>query len=591
MCGICGIYSFSGIGEISKESLLKMNNALAHRGPDGSGTYHDKEIALGHRRLSIIDLDNGQQPMTNEDKSVCVVFNGEIYNYKVLRQKLLKKGYKFRTESDTEAIVHAWQEYGKDCVDYLEGMFAFAVWDCKTRKLLLVRDRLGIKPLYYTHVKDQFLFASEIKALLAHPQVKVEVNISSVPVYLFSTSIVNGNTMFKNIYSLEAGNRMTIVKDSFNIDQYWDLKPNSIKHEADSFEVCKQNIYKMLVHSVEQHTVSDVPIASLLSGGVDSSLVSALAAEYVNGPLMTYTMEYKRNAGIYEKESDIYYARMLADEYEFNYNELIFDANDYQDCFDKATWQVEKPIEFTTPSSYLLYQSVSKKNKVVLTGEGADELFGGYYFFLNEAKSGEITEYPWAPYYHEVSAIINPDLEKQTGYPEVINSNLQGMLARFDSDDYLNKVLYLFIKIYLQEMLERQDKTSMASGVEARVPFLDHHLVEYVINLPSQYKFGYQDEKYLLRESMRNIIHKAILNRKKKPFPFPVDAATMYQQIKKANNLVQSKTSPVSYYFLQQETQNFFSRSNQFKALDSLALFRTSHAIIALDTWHKSYGI
>lgn len=574
-----------------------MTNTMIHRGPDDSGLYIDEFIGLGHRRLSIIDILGGKQPMTNEDKTIWVTYNGEIYNYQTLKSQLLKKGHEFKTNCDTEVIVHAFEEYGTQCILKFNGMFAFALWDSRNEMLFLARDRLGIKPLYYAMSGGAFLFASEIKAILRHPAIKAEVEINSIPEYLFCTSLLNGNTMFKNIYSLPAGHSLIFKNKSKHINKYWDIKLKNIQDEEFSFEQYKEQIYSILDDSVRMRLMSDVPFGSLLSGGLDSSLISALATRYVKTNLKTFSMEYSQNMELSRSNSDTEYAGMMAHTLQTDHKEFIFEPKEYHDVLKDVTWHTEKPVELTTPSLYLLHKNLKEHVTVVLSGEGADELFGGYFFFLKEAQKNQLnrlnqlTEFPWAPYFEEVSMLLNVDIEKQTNFRENLKSTVCDLLNRFETDDFLNRVLCLFIKIYLLEMLERQDKTSMAWSVEARVPFLDHRLVECVVNIPSKYKIRNGTEKHILRESFRRLIPQEVIDRKKKPFPFPVDPKSVYNQKNIANELVQSGNSRIANYFNKKETNDFFNRKNAFEGIDSLAIFRTSHAMIALELWHQAFGV
>ena len=590
MCGICGIYNFNSYQPIVKDNLVRMNNSMVHRGPDDSGYYIEKHIGFGHRRLSIIDIQNGKQPMSNEDNTIWITYNGEIYNYQNIKDFLAKKGHKFKTNCDTEVIVHAYEEFGTDCVLQFNGMFSFAIWDSNNEILFLARDRLGIKPLYYSISNGTFVFASEIKALLQHPSIKSEVEINSIPEYLFCTSILNGNTMFKNIYSIEAGHKLVFKNKTKHITQYWDITLENIHEEELSIEQYKQQISTLLEDSVRMRIMSDVPFGSLLSGGLDSSLISAFATKFVNKKLRTFSMEYSKNIEMGQSNSDTKYSKMIADVFQTNHKEFIFQPEEYQDNLKKVTWHIEKPIELTTPSLYLLHKNLKKYITVVLSGEGADELFGGYFFFLQDAQKNDLKEFPWAPYFNEVSTLLNVDIEKETNFKEKIQSSLNDLIHRFNTDDFLNKVLYLFIKIYLLEMLERQDKTSMAWGVETRVPFLDHRLVEFIVNIPSKYKIRNQTEKYILKETFRDFIPSEVIDRKKKPFPFPVDPRSIYQQKNIANELVQSGNSKISSYFNKKKTFDFFNKKNKYKGIDNLAIFRTSYAMIALELWHEVFG-
>lgn len=591
MCGICGIYNFNKNMPISREILDSMNKLLTHRGPDGEGIYIDQFIGLGHRRLSIIDLTKGKQPITNEDNTVWLTYNGEIYNYKELKKDLEEKGHRFVTNCDTEVVVHSYEEYGVECVSRFNGMFAFAIWDNKKELVLLARDRMGVKPLYYTICEGNLIFASEIKAILAHPIVKREVEINSVPEYLFCTALLNGNTMFKNIQSLQAGNILIFKDKSKYISQYWDIKVGEENEMCSSFEEYKDKTFSLIKDSVKLRMMSDVPFGSLLSGGLDSSLISALATKHVSGKLSTFSMEYGKNDKLSKLNSDTEYARVMADAFATKHKDFIFEPEDYRENLEKVIWHVEKPVEFTTPSLYLLYKELKKDVTVVLSGEGADELFGGYFFFLKEAENKSITEFPWAPYFKEVSSLLEPEIAKQTNFKEKINTTIFDMMNRSNSKDYLNKVLYLFLKLYLLEMLERQDKTSMAWSVESRVPFLDYRLVEYAASIPSRYKMKGETEKFILKEIGREFLPEGVVNRKKKPFPFPVDPKSVYNQKNIANELVQSGNSKIASYFNKKAVNDFLNKKNEYAKVDSLAIYRTSYSMISLESWHKVFGV
>lgn len=591
MCGICGIYNFNKDHSVSEAVLNDMNTVIAHRGPDGSGLFIKEFIGLGHRRLSIIDLANGKQPMSNEDNTIWVTYNGEIYNYIELREDLIKKGHRFTTNCDTEVIVHSYEEYGTDCILKFNGMFSFALWDEKNEMLFLARDRLGVKPLYYTISNGTLIFASEIKAILKHPEVKKEIETNSVPEYLLCTALLEAKTMFKNIYSLPAGYKLVFKNNKEHISQYWDMQIENTRDGIFPFSQYKNETLELIKDSVRMRLMSDVPFGSLLSGGLDSSLISAVATKYVSHRLKTFAMEYDKNSSITGANSDTFYSNMMADTFKTQHKEFILKPEDYHSILQKVIWHVEKPVELTTPSVYLLYQKLSCDVKVVLSGEGADELFGGYFFFLQNEKDGRLKEFPWAPYLDDVSKLLDQGVEEQTVFKDRIRTTLDEMMNKVKSEDYLNKVLYLFVKLYLLEMLERQDKTSMAWGVESRVPFLDYRLVEYASNVPSKYKMKGDIEKFILKEVGREVLPSQIVDRKKKPFPFPIDAKSMLNQKNIAKELVESGNSKISNYFNKKAVNNFFDRKDIFESVDSLAIFRTSYAMISLETWHRVFGV
>ncbi len=591
MCGICGVFNMGKDEEVSAATLASMNAELSHRGPDDYGTYLDRFIGLGHRRLSVIDLANGKQPFGNEERTVWITYNGEIYNYRELRRELSEKGHHFITNCDTEVIVHAYEEYGPDCVLKFNGMFAFAVWDAEKQALFLARDRLGIKPLYYGIYGSSFIFASEIKAILRHPAVKAEVEIGAIPEYLLCTSLLESKTMFKNILSVPPGNMLTVENGTLKKRQYWAMERNGICHQGDSFDDCCEGVRAFLDSAVGMEVVSDVPLGTLLSGGLDSSLVSALATKHVSGRLRTFSMGYNRSRTLRTDDTDPHYAGLVATAYHTDHTELMFQPEDYFDVMRRVTWHVEKPVELTSPSLFLLYRGVKPKATVVMSGEGADELFAGYYFFLNACPSKDLIEFPWAPYFDQVSMLLDPVIDKETDYKHRVRTILAEELAALETEDRVNRLLFLFLKYYLVEMLERLDKTSMAWGVESRVPYLDHRLVEYVVGMPSRYKSTTDSGKILLKNIAAGILPVDIVRRKKRPVPIPVDPKTVWNERNRANQLVQSPASPISRYFDKKKVDDFFKKRAEFAAADDLAIYRTSHALIALDAWHSAFGV
>jgi asparagine synthase (glutamine-hydrolysing) len=591
MCGICGIFNMRKNAPIPEDVLRKMNARISHRGPDDCGTYIDRFIGFGHRRLSIIDVANGRQPLSNEDRTVWVAYNGEIYNFKKLRQELLRKGHCFRTECDTEVIVHAYEEYGLDCVSKFNGMFAFALWDRKKELFFLARDRVGIKPLYFGITGSWLVFASEIKAILEHPQVTAEADINAIAEYLLCTSLLDSKTMFRNIRSVPPATTIVIENGAVKEHRYWALEHDGVPHNGGSFEDCRDEVRRLLDSAVEMEAVSDVPLGTLLSGGLDSSLVSAMATKHIGGRLKTFSIGYGRSTTLRPDDTDPHYARLVAAAYGTEHTELLFQPDEYFDVMKSVTWHVEKPVELTSPSLFLLYRGVKPKATVVMSGEGADELFAGYYFFLERCGAELQTEFPWAPYLAEVSALLDPSIDKETRYAERIRSTLADELAALETEDETNKLLYLFLKYYLVEMLERLDKTSMAWGVESRVPFLDHRLVEFVVNMPSSYKLAADCEKRLLKSIGEDLLPEAIVKRKKRPVPIPVDPQTVFHERSRANELVQSAGSRIGCYFDKQKVDDFLRKRGQFASIDNLAIYRTSHALIALDSWHSAFRV
>lgn len=563
---------------------------MFHRGPDGCGTHIDGHVGLGHRRLSIIDLSLGQQPMCNEDNTVWITYNGEIFNYKALKVELQQKGHRFRSDCDTEVIIHGYEEYGTGWIEKCNGMFAFGLWDPSRGTLLLARDRMGVKPLYYYMDDHCFVFASEIKAILQHPDVPVQLEPGSIPEYLFSTAILDERTMFRNIYAVPPGHTLTLINGEMRLAPYWELNLDS-DHSPGSLEQWKDEFVDLLTESVQMRLMSDVPFGSLLSGGLDSSLLTAMASAASPSRLNTFSIEFTNNVKMNFQNSDTYYARLLAERLPTTHHEYVLDPSEYSGIMEKVTWHMEKPVELTTPSLYLLYQKVKAEATVVISGEGADELFGGYFFFLQEQSIGRMNQFPWSPYYEEVSGLLDPAMETSTHYRQRLSLAINRMMNQFSTGDTINKVLYMFLKVYLLEMLERQDKMSMASSVEVRVPFLDYRIVEQIARLPSHLKIQDGTEKWFLKEVSKAFLPDEIVSRKKKPFPFPVDPKSLFQQRNMALELMHSGNSKIAAYFDRKKVSDFLNKTGDYTKLDNLAIFRTAHALIALELWHKTFGV
>ncbi|KRQ92935.1 asparagine synthase [Bradyrhizobium jicamae] len=588
MCGICGVVNMRKDEPVSPAVLTRMNAPLEHRGPDDCGFHMDGFVGLGHRRLSVLDIENGRQPIANEDGSVWVTYNGEIYNYPELREDLARRGHRFRTRCDTEVIVHAYEEYGEGCVLHFNGMFAFALWDRRRDLLLMARDRLGIKPLYYATRGGQFVFASEIKAILAHPIINAVVDFNALAESLLCTTLLDSKTMFKDVHSVPPGSIVVVQEGLVRKHRYWSLERDSLRH-GDSFDECRDRVRHLLNSAIRMEMVSDMPLGTLLSGGLDSSLVSALAAKHATGCLKTFSMDYDLNAKAHGHKSDPHYARMVARAYGTDHTEFFFRPDEYFDVLKDVTWHVEKPVELTSPSLYLLYRGVKPTATVVMSGEGADELFAGYYFFLDGEEPS--TQFPWAPYVDKVCALLDPAFQRETACSDRIRSTLAQEMGALDTDDALNKRLYLFLKYYLVDMLERLDKTSMASGVESRVPFLDHRLVEYVVQMPSAFKSTAKSEKILLKHIAEDLLPLPVVARKKRPVPIPIDAATLVAERNRAERLVRSTNSKIGHYFDADKVSEFLRKRGPCAANDDLAVYRTAHALIALDAWHAAFGV
>ena len=557
MCGICGI-----VGAEDAALVRRMQDVMSHRGPDERGTYSDKGVMLGHVRLSIIDLKTGKQPLTNEDKTVWVVFNGEIYNFQGLRESLEEKGHMFRTNTDTEVLVHLYEEYGAGMAERLRGMFAFAIWDCNERTLFLARDRLGKKPLYFAKVGADFVFASEIKAILEHKGCKRKVARKALNAYVTHQYVPSPYTMFEGVYKLAPGHRMTVREGKTKDEKYWDicLETDETKTERQFIAEMK----RLLAESVEMRLVSDVPLGIYLSGGLDSSTVVALASQGGRRTVKTISVGFEWS-GLDERP----YSRLVAERFNTDHTEITV-GDDAMKSFRDIAWHMDEPIaDYAIVPTYLMSKHAKKHATVYLTGDGGDELYGGYskyrwvrkreFLFgipltsrlLNAAAGnrwlGDVMDSmadskdvrnvvrsagDLDKTYIRGSRVLDEKMKKELLDKKVFNENpydktVRPLIdyAKKEGNDFLNKVLYLDVKTWLAEdFLMKVDKTTMAHSIEARSPLLDHLLVEHAYTIPSRYKVNLTGgEKLIFRKAVKDILPREITGRKKHGFEVPFD--------------------------------------------------------------------
>ena len=552
MCGICGIVSFAAVNAVRSEDLLAMRDCMVHRGPDAAGGFVNGTVGLGHRRLSIIDISTGHQPMTNEDGTVVIVYNGEIYNYQDIRNDLLAKGHVFATRSDTEVIVHAYEEFGERCVDHFRGMFAFALWDSRRRCLFAARDRLGKKPFYYAQWGNTFLFASEIKAILAHPAARREVDDESLNLYFGFRYVPGPRTMFRGITKLQPGHTLMVTVEEVRTQRYWDI--NEISTRSVPLEEAQEGFVSLLKESVRMRLMSEVPLGVFLSGGVDSSAIVALMSEMVADPIRTFSVGYAGDAA----ENEFEYARMVAIRYRTDHHEFRLTADDFLGFLPKLVWHLDEPIaDASTIPLYYISKLAKEHVTVVLSGEGADELLGGYYIYKKMLLLESMRSFPGTSLLAGLAAgaarfsgnrkleryaamIQQPLEERYAGVANALNDaertalfggrppSSRGAVTREYYDrvgqrEPLNRMLYLDTKVWLpDDLLMKADKMTMATSVELRVPFLDHRLVEYAASLPVSYKVHGNETKYLLKRAMESRLPHEVLYRPKKGFPVPI---------------------------------------------------------------------
>jgi asparagine synthase (glutamine-hydrolysing) len=563
MCGIAGFASTSVLGSDERHRALLMRDVLVHRGPDGAGLWADQHAILAHRRLSIVDLAGGQQPLSNETGAIWVTFNGEIYNHADIRAALEGSGHQYRTRSDTETIVHAYEQWGDECVHRFRGMFAFGLWDAARRRLLLVRDRLGVKPLYWAQAGDTLLFASEIKAILESGLITPAANIRVLPEVLATRYTAGSETMFEGVYKLLPGHRLAFEDGRIRIEKYWDLPLDGPDPELE--RVGENDLIdrfrSLLRDSVRLRLMADVPLGMFLSGGIDSAAVAALMAREIDRPIDTFSVAFRD-----PRFSEIDYARTAAEAIGANSHEVVIDDRDFFGALPRLIWHEDEPIAH--PSSVPLHfvSALARQHvKVVLTGEGSDELLAGYGKYprsLFNWRAGGIYErlvpgsiraavaaavvpklpgrlgqlarrsflaMPRRPAnmfldnfagmpLHLQHALLTPGV---TGGDDPYAASLEYFARANGNSGVLDRLLYTDVKTYLVELLMKQDQMSMSTSIESRVPFLDHMLVEFAARLPHRLKLNGLTTKRILREAIRGLVPAAILTRKKMGFPVP----------------------------------------------------------------------
>jgi asparagine synthase (glutamine-hydrolysing) len=560
MCGICGIVNFDHTEMANGGVVKRMTETLVHRGPDDDGLFVEGPAGLGFRRLSIIDLNGGHQPIFNEDGSAAIIFNGEIYNYRDLATGLAEKGHIFKTRSDTETILHAYEEYGDDCVQHLRGMFAFAIWERSRRRLLLARDRLGVKPLYY-YCNGRFLaFASEIKALLEVPSVPREVDVEALDQYLALRYVPGPRTMFKNIFRLQPGHTLVLDNGEVHTKKYWDIVYlDPIPERPGRLE---ERFRELLEESVRLRLISEVPLGVFLSGGLDSSTILATMSKVAGGAIKTFSVGFEGTGKQEQEASEFEYARLAADTLGADHYEYRLTPRDFEEFVPGLVWHLDEPV--ADPSCIPLY-FISKLARehitVVLSGEGADEILGGYNIYrrmlaiesMKRSVPAAGTLAPWIERatpseslrnyvrmlgkpleatYRGVCRGLGIETRRNLIGESCVRRSEQQLMETFGehfrkagNTSALNRMLYVDTKVWLpDDLLVKADKMTMANGLELRVPFLDHKLVEFAATVPDSAKLGRDGGKSLLRRIVRGVVPDTIIDRPKKGFPVPISS-------------------------------------------------------------------
>ncbi len=622
MCGITGFVTQDNrtTHPDAATVLERMCRVITHRGPDDQGTMVEGGVALGMRRLSIIDLAGGHQPMSGCDKAIVIVFNGEIYNYRELRRALEARGHTFKTNSDTEAIIHAYEEHGERCVETLRGMFAFALWDRRARKLFVARDRVGKKPLYYTLTPEGTLvFGSELKSLLAHPEVRRELNLDALDAYLSFGYVPDPLAIFRDTHKLPPGHHLTFERGHVSVRSYWDF---DFEHDEDrrSEEDYLEELRELLDDAVRVRLVADVPLGAFLSGGVDSSTVVGLMARATDRPVKTFSIGFHEDS-----YNELKYARLAAKRFGTEHHEFIV-TPDICRIVDDLVWHFDEPFaDSSAIPTYMVSKLAREHVKVVLSGDGGDELFAGYTRYMIDRKRRGFTRVPEAirrgvmqpfgralpqgawgrnfihnvalepldRYIEEVSVFTR--LNKRALYTHDFKGHFNGNggaaqlfhehAARVTSADELNRLLYLDSKTYLPgDILTKVDRMSMANSLEVRVPLLDHKLIEFVTRIPASLKMKGLETKHIFKRAVAELVPAEILERPKQGFGVPIERWINQQLHDRVHGTLLDSRTQRGYTETRyvEKLLNEHERGRRDHSMELWALF-------ILELWHRKF--
>lgn len=622
MCGICGKVSWNG--PVDPFLVQLMMDKMVHRGPDDEGVYVGQQVVLGHRRLSIIDLELGKQPISNEDNTVWIVFNGEIYNFIQLRSELIRAGHRFRTNTDTEVIVHLYEQYGEHCVDKLSGMFAFAIWDVRKRRLFLARDRVGIKPLYYSLNNNSLIFASEINALMADPSVKREINPQTIDKFLTCLYTPGPETMFRSIRKLQPGHYLICEDGKLHLHQYWDLT-----FTAETRKWCLEDataeLVDLLRDTVRSHMISDVSVGVLLSGGVDSTGLLSFCVEETNKKVKTFTIGF----GGEQFSDERSYARIAAQRYGTEHYETTISPEDFRDFLPTYVRHMEEPIcEAPAIALYYVTRLAREHVKVLISGEGGDEAFAGYQNYRNLVwlerikqlgwplagwaqlmlnrlsamgasrftRYAALMELPLEEYYYSRSAgpqspfvrlredLYATDFRAQID-PDLSLQYIRKCFENVGNQSPLNKMLYVDTKTWLpDDLLIKADKMTMANSVELRVPLLDHKVLEFAASLPVEFKLKGMTTKYILKRALKGRVPRQVIKRKKAGLPVPLQSWISGELKGFSRDLLLDRTTLGRNYFRKEAIEKLLQGAEK-EGKYGKEIF----SLIVLELWHRQF--
>lgn len=608
MCGIAGWISLNGELPRSSKIVETMTETLANRGPDEEGYYINTNVHFGHKRLTVVDPEGGKQPMTkkNIDKGFTIVYNGELYNTEEIRDKLKNLGHKFIAYSDTEVLLTAYIEWGEECLRELNGIFAFAIWDQYNQKLFIARDPLGVKPLFYSIVDNKLIFASEIKAILAHPMVEPQVDSQGLcEIFGLGPARSLGNGVFRQIKEVPPAHFLTTENGQIKLREYWKLEAKEHPHSLDE---TTEYVRALLLDAIKRQLVSDVPICTFLSGGLDSSAISKVAADALKEQgktLKTFSIDYQDNdkyfkKSLFQPNSDSHWVDVMSNFIGSEHHRIILNQEDLVVALENAVAASDLPSMADIDSSlYLFSKEVRKHATVGLSGECADEIFGGYPWFTNIEMQNTGT-FPWSPAIIQREKILSKNINLPLGeyikekYIDTINSTPK-LSGETSTESKMREIFNLNLKWFMVTLLNRKDRMTMANSLEVRVPFADYRLVEYSFNIPKDIRLVDSREKGLLRRALRGILPQEIIDRKKSPYPKTFHPVYTHFVTSWMERILVEKSSPILQIIDMEQTRNLVATGGRSFDRPWYGQLMTGPQLIAyliqIDLWMRMYKV
>ena len=609
MCGIAGWVNFSESLKSNSKTIKKMTDILERRGPDSEGIYESENVLLGHRRLIVVDPEGGEQPMIkiiNGNKYV-LVYNGELYNTEELRKSLLEEGYFFDSYSDTEVLLMSYIAWGINCIKKFNGIFAFAIYDEEKEQVFLARDQMGVKPLFYSINNKNIIFASEIKAILANPMVKAQIDREGITeLFALGPAVVPGKAIYKNILEIAPANCLLISKENIKVWEYWKV---TLQENKETVEEAAEHVRLLLFDAIKRQLVGDVPICTFLSGGLDSSAISAIAAEEFRNRgkiLNTYSIDYKDNekyfkSSLFQPTSDKYWAFRMAEFIKSNHKNVVLNHKDLVLALKESTLARDLPGMADVDSSLLLFCKEIRKNFVVsLSGECADEIFGGYPWYTNEEMLNAKT-FPWSRAVGMRKSILNEKIKKfnieECAEYEYLKTLKE--VPHFENEDKKNyrmkEMFYLNLKWFMVNLLNRKDRCSMYNSLEVRVPFADIRIVEYAFNLPAEIKLLHGREKGILRKALEGVLPEDVVYRKKSPYPKTHNPIYTEMVCKEMNKILSDNNSPILEIIDKKVVKEIVDTEGKSYTTPWFGQLMTGPQLIAyliqLNIWMKEYNV